>query len=121
MIEDTRIRDLGFQSQRAQIWAVKDFSGFLGCSLDTAMTEGLCTCQLHTTDTGGTPLVYTARITALRFFFSVTYRREEMKRYMQFRTQLRKLPAELSAEEVSKLLLVALGPGLKYKAAPSIF
>jgi site-specific recombinase XerD len=50
----------------------------------------------------------------------MTCGREEMKRYMQFRTQPRKLPAVLSAEEVSGLLAVAPGPGLKYRAALSI-
>ena len=115
-----RIRGLGHQSQRAHIRAVKDFAGFLGRSPDTATTEELRAYQLHMTDTGVTPSVYNARITALRFFFSMTCGREEMKRYMQFRTQPRKLPAVLSAEEVSELLAVAPGPGLKYRAALSI-
>ena len=57
---------------------------------------------------------------ALRFLFGTTCRREEMKRYMQFRTQPRKLPVVLSIEEVSELLMAAPGPGLKYRAALSI-
>jgi site-specific recombinase XerD len=67
-----------------------------------------------------TPSVYNTRITALRFFFGMTCGREEMKRYLQFRTEPRKLPAVLSAEDVSDLLAVAPGPGLKYRAALSI-
>ena len=120
MIEDMRIRGMAETSQKAHIRAVKDFAGFLGRSPDTATTEELRSYQLHMTDTGVTPSVYNARITALRFFFSMTCGREEMKRYMQFRTQPRKLPAVLSAEEVSELLAVAPGPGLKYRAALSI-
>ena len=67
-----------------------------------------------------TPSVYNTRITALRFFFGMTCGREEMKRYLQFRTEPRKLPAVLSAEDVSDLLAVAPGPGLKYRAALSV-
>jgi site-specific recombinase XerD len=43
-----------------------------------------------------------------------------MKKYMQFRTQPRKLPTVLSIEDVSELLAAAPGPGLKYRAALSI-
>ncbi|EEE39032.1 phage integrase [Rhodobacteraceae bacterium KLH11] len=90
MIEDMRIQGLGDKSQQSHIRAVKDFAAFLGRSPDTATTEELRAYQLHMTDAGVTPSVYNARITALRFFFSMTCGREEMKRYMQFRTQPRK-------------------------------
>ena len=120
MIEDMRIRGLGDKSQQAHIRGVKDFAAFLGRSPDTATAEELRAYQLHMTDSGVTPSVYNARITALRFFFSMTCGREEMKKYMQFRTEPRKLPAVLSVEEVSDLLTVAPGPGLKYRAALSI-
>ena len=120
MIEDMRIRGLGHQSQRSHIRAVKDFAAFLGHSPDTATREELRAYQLHMTDNEVTPSVYNARITALRFFFSMTCGRDEMKKYMQFRNEPRKLPAVLSVEEVSELLAVAPGPGLKYRAALSI-
>jgi len=102
MIEDMRIRGLGHQSQRSHIRAVKDFAAFLGHSPDTATREELRAYQLHMTDNEVTPSVYNARITALRFFFSMTCGRDEMKKYMQFRTEPRKLPAVLSVEEVSE-------------------
>ncbi len=120
MIEDMRIRGMGDKAQQAHIRAIKDFAGFLGHSPDTATPEELRAYQLHMTDTEVTPSVYNTRITALRFFFGMTCGREEMKRYIQFRTEPRKLPAVLSAEEVSELLAVAPGPGLKYRAALSI-
>jgi integrase/recombinase XerD len=75
---------------------------------------------LHMADTGVTPSTYNARIVALRFFFSMTCGREEMKQYMQFRQEPRKLPIVLSVEEVSDILASAPGPGLKYRAALSI-
>ena len=120
MIEDMRIRGMGDKAQQAHIRAIKDFAGFWGRSPDTATPEDLRAYQLHMTDTEVTPSVYNTRITALRFFFGMTCGREEMKRYMQFRTEPRKLPAVLSAEEVSELLALAPGPGLKYRAALSI-
>lgn len=50
----------------------------------------------------------------------MTCGREEMKRYMQIRTEPRKLPAVLSVEEVSELSAVVPGAGLKCRAAISI-
>lgn len=41
------------------------------------------------TDSGVTQSTFNVRIVTLRFFFSMTCGREDMKRYMQFRTQPR--------------------------------
>ena len=120
MIEDMRIRGMGEKAQQAHIRAVKDFAAFLGRSPDTATPEDLRGYQLHLTNAGVTPSTFNARIIALRFFFGMTCGREEMKRYMQFRREPRKLPVVLSVAEVSDILLAAPGPGLKYRAALSI-
>ncbi len=120
MIEDMRIHGMGDKAQKAHIRAVKDFALFLGRSPDTATPDDLRAYQLHMTDTGVTPTTYNARIMALRFLFGKTCGREEMKKYMQFRTQPRKLPTVLSIEDVSEILAAAPGPGLKYRAALSI-
>jgi integrase/recombinase XerD len=61
------------------------------------------------TDTGVTASTFNTRIVALRFFFGMTCGREDMKRFMQFRTQPRKLPVVFSAEEVSDLLMATPG------------
>jgi integrase/recombinase XerD len=120
MIEDMRIRGMGDKAQKAHIRALKDFTSFLDRSPDTATSDDLRAYQLHMADTGVTPSTYNARIVALRFFFSMTCGREEMKRYMQFRQEPRKLPIVLSVDEVSDILASAPGPGLKYRAALSI-
>jgi len=120
MIEDMRIHGMGDKAQKAHIRAIKDFASFLKRSPDTATPDDLRAYQLHMTDTGVTPTTYNARIMALRFLFGKTCGREEMKKYMQFRTQPRKLPTVLSIEDVSELLAAAPGPGLKYRAALSI-
>lgn len=112
MIEDMRIRGMGEKAQRAHIRAVKDFAAFLCRSPDTATSEELRTYQLHMTDAGVTPPTFNARIVALRFLFGMTCGWEEMKRFMQFRTEPRRLPVVFSIEEVSDILMAAPGPGL---------
>ena len=116
MMEDLRIRGMGDKSQKAHIRALKDFSAFLGRSPDTAEPDDLRAYQLHMADTGVTPSTFNARIVALRFFFSMTCDRDGMKKYMQFRTEPRKLPIVLSVEEVSALLAAAPGPGLRARS-----
>jgi len=120
MMEDMRIRGMGDKAQKAHIRAVKHFAGFLKRSPDTATPDDLRAYQLHMTDTEVTPPTFNARIMALRFLFGTTCDREDMKRYMQFRTQPRRLPTVLSIEEVSEVIAAAPGPGLKYRAALSI-
>jgi len=89
MIEDMRIRGMGEKAQNANIRAIKEFAAFLGRPPDTATPEDLRAYQLHMTDSGVTPSTFNVRIVALRFFFSMTCGRGEMKRYMQFRTEPR--------------------------------
>lgn len=120
MIEDMRIHGMGDKAQKAHIRAVKDFARFLKRSPDTATPDDLRAYQLHMTDTEVTPPTFNARIMALRFLFGTTCNREDMKRYMQFQTQPRRLPTVLNIEEVSEVIAAAPGPGLKYCAALSI-
>jgi len=120
MIEDMRIRGMGDKAQKAHIRAIKDFAGFLGHAPDTATPEELRAYQLRMTDTGVSASTFNVRISSLRFFFGITCGREEMKRYMQFRSKPRKLPIVLSVEEVGDLMAAVPGPGLKYRAALGI-
>jgi integrase/recombinase XerD len=120
MIEDMHIRGLAEATQRAHIRNVKLFAAFLGRSPDTATPEDLRAWQLQMTKDGLSATTFNGRIISLRFFFGVTCGREEMKRYMQFHREPRKLPVVLSVEEVAALLASAPGPGLKYRAALGI-
>ena len=120
MLEDMRIHGMGDKAQKAHIRAVKHFAGFLKRSPDTATPDDLRAYQLHMTDIEVTPPTFNARIMALRFLFGTTCDREDMKPYMQFRTQPHRLPTVLCIEDVSELLAAAPGPGLKYRAALSI-
>ena len=120
MMEDMRIRGIGDKAQKSHILAIKDFTKFPGRSPDSAASDDLRAYQLHMTDTGVTPSTFNTRIVALRFFFGITCGREDMKRFMQFKTQPKKLPMVFSVQEVSDLLMATPGPGLKYRAALSI-
>ena len=121
MMEDMRIRGMGDKAQKSHIRAIKDFAKFLGRSPDAATSDDLRSYQLHMTDTGVTASTFNTRIVALRFFFGITCGREDMKRFMQFKTKPKKLPMVFSVQEVSDLLMATPGPGLKYRAALSIF
>lgn len=120
MIEDMCIRGMGEKAQQSHIRAIKDFAAFLKHSPDTATPEELRSYQLHMVNAGVTPSTFNTRIVALRFFFGMTCGREDMKRFMQFRSEPRRLPVVFSVEEVSDILMAAPGPGLKYRAALSI-
>jgi integrase len=120
MIEDMRIRGLSEKTQQAHIRNVKHFAAFLGRSPETATPDDLRAYQLHMTNAGVSATTFNVRIISLRFFFGVTCGRAEMKRYMQFHRQPRKLPVVLSVEEVATLLAAVPGPGLKYRAALGI-
>ena len=112
LIEDMRIRGMGDKAQKSHIRAIKGFRKLpLGLLPDTTTPEDLRADQLHMSGTGVTPSTFNTRIVALRFFFGMTCGREEMKRYMQFRTEPRKLPVVFSVEEVSDILMAAPGPG----------
>ena len=120
MIENIRIRVIGETTQKGHIRAVKLFATFLGRSPDRATSDELRAYQLHITDTEVTTSTFNTRIVSLRLFFGVTCRREEMKRYMQFRRKPRRLPVVLSVEEIGDLLAAVPGPGLTYRAALGI-
>jgi integrase len=120
MIEDMKIRGLCEKTEQGHIRGVKHFASFPGRSPDTATPDDLRSYQLQMTKDGVSAATFNVRIISLRFFFSVTCGREEMKRYMQFHRQPRKLPVVLSVEEVAKLLASVPGPGLKYRAALGI-
>ena len=120
MIEDMQIRGLCEKTQQGHIRCVKHFAAFLGRAPDTATPDDLRAYQLQMTKDAVSATTFNVRIISLRLFFSVTCGCEEMKRYMQFHRQPRKLPVVLSVEEVAKLLAAVPGPGLKYRAALGI-
>jgi len=120
MLEDMEVRGLAEKTKKDYIRNVKDFAGFLRRSPDTATAEDLREYMLHMRRTGISTPTFNNRIGALRFFFSVTCGRADLKHSMRLRRDPEKLPEILSPEEVSLILECAPGPGLKYKAALSL-
>jgi site-specific recombinase XerD len=119
-LEDMRIKGLQPKTQTMYLRAMRDFTQFLGRSPDTATPEDLCACQLDMKEKGVGAPIRANRLSVFGFFFSVTCAREEMKRHMRDQRLAKKIPMVLSAEEVIRILEVAPGPGLKYRAAFSV-
>ena len=115
MIEDMTVRGFSEKTRSDYIRNVRAFAAFIGRSPDTATAEDLRRFQLHQTQTGMQPPSINSAVSALRFFFTVTLDRPDLARRLTVVRQPRRLPAVLSAEEITLLLQAAPGP--KYKAA----
>ena len=117
MIEDMRMRNFAYDTQREYIRAVKKLAAFLKRSPDTATADELRAFQLHLTETANPPVI-NATVTALRFFFKTTLDKPETTRHLVFVHEPRKLPRVLPPEDVLRLLEAAPNP--KSKAALSV-
>ena len=118
MIDDMRMRKLSAKTRTGYIRIVRQFSGFLGRSPDTASVEELRRYQLHLVDHGTSPVSINAAITGLKFFFEVTVGRPELMAKMRPVRVPHKLPVVLSREEVARLIDSA--GDLKYQTALSV-
>ena len=102
MIEDMTIRKLAPKIQQGYTRTVKDFTGFLGRSPDTASFEDVRRFQLHLAANGAPTPILNHTVSALWFFFTVTLRRYDIVEHATFIHEPRKLPLVLSAEEVAR-------------------
>lgn len=119
-IEDMRIKGLQPKTQTMYLRAMRDFTGFLGHSPDSATPEELRAFQLDMNEKGVGAATFNNRLTVLSFFYATTCPRPEMKRHMRYQRAAKKIPVVLSAEEVTRILEAAPGPGLRYRAAFSV-
>jgi Phage integrase, N-terminal SAM-like domain len=115
MIEDMTVRGFNEHTRRDYVRHVRAFAAFIGRSPDTATAEDLRLFQLHQTQSGMQPPSINSAVSALRFFFTVTLDRPDLSRRLTVVPQPRRIPAVLSAEEVTLLLRAATAP--KYRAA----
>ena len=118
MLDDMRMRKLSPKTQSAYIRAVRQFTGFLGRSPDTATAEDLRRYQLHLVDRGISPISLNAAITGLKFFFEVTIDHAALMAKMQPVHVPHKLPVVLSRDEVARL--IAAAGNLKHQTALSV-
>ena len=119
-LEDMRIKGLQPKTQTMYLRAMRDFTRFLGHSPDTATPEELRAFQLDMKERSVGAPTFNNRLTVLSFFFATTCPRPEMKRHMRYQRAAKKIPVVLSAEEVTRILEAAPGPGLRYRAAFSV-
>ena len=115
MIEDMIVRGFTEKTRQDYIGNVRAFAAFMGRSPDTATAEDLRRFQLHQRQSGMQPPGINSAVSALRFFFTVTLDRPDLSRRLTIVRYSRRLPAVLSAEEVTQLLQAAPGP--KFRAA----
>ena len=118
MIDDMRMRKLADKTQSGYIRVVRQFTGFLGRSPDTATVEDLRRYQLHLVDHGTSPVSLNAAITGLKFFFEVTLDQGELMVKMQPVQVPRTLPVVLSRDEAARL--IAATRNLKHQTALSV-
>jgi site-specific recombinase XerD len=118
MIGDMTARHFSEKAQKDYIRCVKNLASFIGRPPETATAEDLRLYRLHLVQSQLGASSVNSYMTALRFFFSVTLDRYELRKPLFRVEQPRKLPVVLTQEEVARLLDSA--PGAKYKAALSI-
>ena len=118
MIDDMRMRKLAEKTQSGYIRVVRQFTGFLGRSPDTATVEDLRRYQLHLVDHGTSPVSLNAAITGLKFFFEVTLDQGALMAKMEPVRVPRTLPVVLSRDEAARL--IAATRNLKHQTALSV-
>ena len=118
MIDDMTARHFGEKTQKDYIRCVKNLAAFIGRPPETATAEDLRLYRLHLVQSPLGAASVNSAMTALRFFFSITLDRYELRKPLFRVEQPRKLPTVLTQEEVARLLDAA--PSAKYKAALSV-
>ena len=104
MTEDMTVRNLSPATQQSYISAVSKFSRFFGRSPDQLTLEDVRTFQVHLVAKGISWPGLNQIVCALRFFYGVTLRRDEIPERISYARQPRKLPEVLSAGEVVRFL-----------------
>jgi len=115
MTEDMTVRNLSPATQRSYISAVSKFSRFFGRSPDQLSLEDVRTFQVHLVAKGISWPGLNQIVCALRFFYGVTLRRDEIPERITYARQPRKLPEVLSAGEVVRFLEAV--PSLRTRVA----
>jgi integrase/recombinase XerD len=115
MTEDMTVRNLSPATQRSYISAVSKFGRFFGRSPDRLNLEDVRTFQVHLVAKGISWPALNQIVCALRFFYGVTLRRDEIPERIVYARQPRKLPEVLSAGEVVRFLEAV--PSLRTRVA----
>jgi len=106
MAEDMRIRNLAITTQRSYLFYVSQFARYFGKSPDALGQEQIRAYQIHLTQEKKlAPATIVVAVSALRFLYKVTLRREwNMEEIIPPPKMPKKLPIILSPEEVLQFL-----------------
>ena len=115
MQHDMMMRGLGPHTQQDYIRHVRRLAAFLGRPPDTATADDLRSFQIHQHERGASASTINGAVSALRFFYGVTLKRQGLARSLVATRRPHKMREVLSVEETARLLEAA--PGIKYKAA----
>ena len=118
MREDMQIRHLSPHTQRAYLSAVARFAAHFGRSPAELGLEDIRTYQLHLVSRGVGHSAFTIAVSALRFLYTVTLRKDWRVDQIPHARRPQQLPIILSPTEVTQLLAAA--PTLKYRTALTI-
>ncbi|WP_290558157.1 site-specific integrase [Aestuariivita sp.] len=119
-LEDMRIEGLQPETQTMYLRAMRDVARFLVHTPDSATPEELRAFQQDMKERGVGAPTFNNRPAVLSFLYATTCLRPEMKRHVRCQRAAKKIPVVLSAEEVSRILEAAPGPGLRFRAAFSV-
>ena len=100
MIDDMTARHFGEKTQKDYIRCVKNLAVFIGRAPETATTEDLRLYRLHLVQSPLGAASVNSAMTALRFFFSITLDRHDLRKPLFRVEQPRKLPTVLTQDEV---------------------
>jgi integrase/recombinase XerD len=118
MLEDMQIRQLSPHTQRAYVAAVARFAKHFGRSPAELGLEDIRTFQLHLVSQGIGHSNFTVIVSALRFLYRITLRKDWRVDEIPHARKPQQLPVVLSPTEVAQFLAAA--PNLKYRTAFTI-
>ena len=104
MIEDMTVRNLSPATQRSYIHAVSKFSRYFGHSPDRLGLEDVRAFQVHLVSKGISWASLNQIVCALRFFYGVTLRRDDVPERIAYARTPRSLPMAPGADEVVRFL-----------------
>jgi len=104
MIEDMTVRNLSPTTQSSYVHAVKSFSRYFHRSPDRLCIEDVRAYQVHLVGNGVAWATLNQTVSALRFFYGTTLRRQDLPERIPYARKPKTLPIVLSVDEVARLL-----------------
>jgi integrase/recombinase XerD len=104
MLEDLRVRKYADKTLESYVFQVARFAGHFGKSPEHLGREEIRSYLLHLIDSGISLSQYKQAISAIRFLYRHTLRREDLLVYVPYPRPEKRLPVVLSPEEVSAVL-----------------